>query len=95
MNLDEFIVTSAGTSPAAAVASPQDNEAAYPAMETASAIPIKKRQQIQGDLSAARASAPSVPMLPHNGPAEFGYVQRHVRKTSIDERRVGYEGLFL
>lgn len=87
MNMDEFIVTSAGQSPAPTMASSNDNEAAYSAMNTASAIPIKKRQQLQGDLSAARASAPSVPPTTQNADHEFGYVQRRVRKTSIDERR--------
>jgi GATA-binding protein len=55
---------------------------------TAPAIPIRKpNHSTDPSLSLARASAPSVPptvVREH----EFGYVQRHVRKTSIDERRV-------
>lgn len=89
MNLDDFIFSGSTESPAATTSSPQSNDASYASMATASAIPIKKRQQLQGgDLSLARASAPSVPPVAHGTDNEFGYVQRHVRKTSIDERRV-------
>jgi len=88
MNLDDFIFASSHESPAGAVSSPLSHDASYSNLATASAIPIKKRQQLQGDMSLARASAPSVPPAAHGMDSEFNYVQRHVRKTSIDERRV-------
>lgn len=51
----------------------------------ASAITIKMRKE-----SAQFAVPQSVPTAPHNprNSDEFNYVQRHIRKTSIDERRV-------
>lgn len=93
MNLDEFIVPSSIGSPAGLSPAPSsiaENEPMSTATATASAIPIKQQQRLQGDeLSLARASAPSVPPLEANrANREFGYVQKHVRKTSIDERRV-------
>lgn len=94
MNLDEFIVptsigTPAGISPTPSAAT-ADSESAT---ATAPAIPINRRQQqIQDDeLNLSRASAPSVgPFEQGRAMNEFGYVPRHVRKTSIDERRVGF-----
>ncbi|KAK5129012.1 hypothetical protein LTR85_000345 [Meristemomyces frigidus] len=93
MNLDDFIVpssmgTPAGISPAPSTASVAEPE--LPANTTTlSAIPIKQHQRLQAEeLSVARASAPSVPPLEQNrANHEFDYVQRRVRKTSIDERR--------
>lgn len=58
---------------------------------TAPGIPINRRQQqIQDEeMNLSRASAPSVgPFEQDRQMNEFGYVPRHVRKTSIDERRV-------
>ncbi|KAF1943184.1 hypothetical protein EJ02DRAFT_343916 [Clathrospora elynae] len=86
MNLDDFIFPSSVGSPAGL--SPElSNEDAAPFHATAPAIPIRKPQLANNhNLSLARASAPSVPptIIREN---EFGYVSRHVRKTSIDERR--------
>lgn len=94
MNLDDFIVpssigTPAGVSPAPSSVAEQPE--ASSSTTTLSAIPIKQQQRLQAeDLSLARASAPSVPPLEQNRTnQEFAYVQRRVRKTSIDERRVG------
>ncbi|PSN69007.1 hypothetical protein BS50DRAFT_330498 [Corynespora cassiicola Philippines] len=86
MNLDEFIFPSSVASPAGLPPSPS-NEMRAPSNATAPAIPIRKANQSHDQThSLARASAPSVPpaIIREN---EFGYVQRHVRKTSIDERR--------
>ena len=86
MNLDDFIVPSSVASPAGISHSPVATDDLTSA--TAPAIPIRKQTQLDdGSLHISRASAPSVP--PALGrDNEFGYVQRHVRKTSIDERRV-------
>lgn len=58
----------------------------------ASAIPIKLRREveIQGTSPFPAISAPIPPQHGEQG-GEFAYVQRHVRKTSIDERRVSPE----
>lgn len=85
MNLDDFILpTSIGT-PAGLSPSPSAEKMAN---SIAPGIPIRKQNQLlDQDLHISRASAPIVP--PHiRRETEFAYVQRHVRKTSIDERRV-------
>ena len=87
MNLDDFILPSSVGSPAGLSPSPS-NERAGPSNATAPAIPIRKPNHPQElALHLAHASAPPVPptITREN---EFGYLQRHVRKTSIDERRV-------
>jgi len=89
MNLDDFILPSSVGSPAGLSPSPS-NERAGPSNATAPAIPIRKPNHPQElALHLAHASAPPVPptIIREN---EFGYLQRHVRKTSIDERRVCY-----
>lgn len=94
MNLDDFILASSVGSPAGLPPSPS-NETRVPSNATAPAIPIRKANQSHDqNLSLARASAPSVPPT-INREDEFGYVQRHVRKTSIDERRVSPSSLAL
>jgi GATA-binding protein len=86
MNLDDFIFPSSVGSPAGLPESPSNETKASNA--SAPAIPIRKPTQSHDqNLSLARASAPPVPPLVTRE-YEFGYVQRHVRKTSIDERRV-------
>ena len=93
MNLDDFIVPSSIGTPAGISPAPSSSTADFesPAATTAGAIPINKRQQqIQNEeLHISRASAPSVPPFEQGrNHSEFDYVPRHVRKTSIDERRV-------
>ncbi|SMQ50617.1 unnamed protein product [Zymoseptoria tritici ST99CH_3D7] len=90
MDLDEFLVPSSIGTPAGGSPAPSSGADEYTSTATSmSAIPIKQQQRLQGnDLSLARASAPSVPPLEQTrGNHEFSYVQRRVRKTSIDERR--------
>jgi GATA-binding protein len=95
MNLDEFIVptsigTPAGISPTPSSTMPEIESATA----TAPGIPINRRQQQlqEESMDLARASAPSGgPFEQGRTHNEFGYVPRHVRKTSIDERRVSSE----
>lgn len=84
--MDDFIYASSVGSPSGLPASPS-NDTAAPSHATAPAIPIRNPNQSHDQFSLARASAPSVPPTVVRE-QEFGYVQRHVRKTSIDERRV-------
>jgi GATA-binding protein len=87
MNLDDFIFSSSVASPIdlplEPTTGPDDSFNA-----SAPAIPIRKPNLANlHNLSLAHASAPPVPPAIHRE-NEFGYVPRHVRKTSIDERRV-------
>lgn len=78
MNLDDFVLPDFANSP-----SGQD-----PSM--ANAIPIKARK----DYASYQHNFPagSVPVTRDSKQAqEFGYVQKHVRKTSIDDRNVGLQ----
>ena len=90
MNLDDFIVpssigTPAGVSPDPSASAMDGDTSSQPL----SAIPIKLQQRIQSEEYSIAASAPSVPILDQSrANQEFAYVPRHVRKTSIDERRV-------
>lgn len=89
MNLDDFIFSDNISTPAGLGMSPSPElakkESEKSSNAVASAIPIKMRKE-----SSQFAVPQSVP-VPHHNPRsneEFNYVQRHVRKTSIDERRV-------
>ncbi|KAK2746288.1 hypothetical protein FQN55_005716 [Onygenales sp. PD_40] len=88
MNLDDFIVPSSIGSPSGLSPSPPA-EAAGSNHAVASAIPIKARkdQQAPGPDNMMPASFPHPPQE-HRRNNEFGYVQRRVRKTSVDERNV-------
>lgn len=94
MNLDDFIVPSSIGSPAGvspALSGPvADIDEQIPGAALISGLPINRRQQqIQAEeLSLSRASAPSTGFQQSRSKNEFDYVPRHVRKTSIDERRV-------
>lgn len=87
MNLDEFIFSDNISTPAGISPSPDLEKREQPRSSNsiASAIPIKMRKE-----SAPTFIPQSVPANQHGirGNDEFDYVQRHVRKTSIDERRV-------
>jgi GATA-binding protein, other eukaryote len=88
MNLDEFIFQENISTPAGMSPSPELKEKAAPkpiSNAVTSAIPIKTRKE-----SAPISIPQSVPVQPHGlrNQDEFNYVQRHIRKTSIDERPV-------
>jgi GATA-binding protein len=88
MNIDDFIIpTSIGT-PSGLSPSPSAEKMAHSVNAVASAIPIRRQSQMSAhDDHISRASAPINPPNIRQNP-EFEYVQKHVRKTSIDERRV-------
>lgn len=90
MNLDDFIFSTSIASPTGLSPSSATEDMPRPGKSGGLAMPRKKQRDVQQqDAHLAHASAPSVsPMLHHNREAQFGYVQRRVRKTSIDERRV-------
>jgi GATA-binding protein len=86
MNMDDFIVPTSVASPANISRSPSAEAAMNPATTVASAIPIKKQNELRGQ--SFPSSAPVPAPIQQRANAEFGYVQRFVRKTSIDERKV-------
>jgi hypothetical protein len=97
MNLDDFIVPSSIASPISQPSPPASFDPSTTSLDskaTPTGIPIRRHQQLQDEAQddfVARASAPSVaPTAINKATDEFGYIQRHVRKTSIDERRVIY-----
>jgi GATA-binding protein len=86
MNMDDFILPNSVASPANISRSPSVEKNLGTATAIASAIPIKKQNELR-DQSFPH-SLPLQAPLQSNMTGEFGYVQRYVRKTSIDERRV-------
>lgn len=90
MNLDEFIFSDNMGTPAGISPSPEleKKEPLKSSNSVASAIPIKMRKEAAANNNTIVPQ--SVPATQH-GPRsydEFDYVQKHVRKTSVDERRV-------
>lgn len=91
MNIDDYIFQSSTASPTGGVSPSPPTEAAIATSSNAvaSAIPIKTKKEMP-DPSHFPPSAPP----PHDRMRnpEFGYVQRRLRKTSIDETRVSRLG---
>ena len=82
MNIDDFIFPTSTASPAGmspSSSSPSSNI-------HASAIPIKTKKDVQHQLHPE--FPPSAPTQDRIRDCEFDYVQRRVRKTSIDETKV-------
>ena len=89
MNLDDFIQPSSIATPVESSPSPAPVDTSIISHSAvAAAIPIKTRKNAYEQPSVfPLASAPGPPHLPGRS-HEFGYIQRHVRKTSIDDRMV-------
>ena len=82
MNIDDFIFP-------ASIASPTDTSPSSPSPPlsiNASAIPIKTKKDEQHHIHPD--FPPSAPTRDRVRDGEFAYVQRRVRKTSIDETKV-------
>ena len=86
MNIDDYIFPSSIASPTGNSPSPPADAATSTSNAMASAIPIKSKKEMQ-DQSYANFP-PSAPPHDRLRNHEFDYVQRRVRKTSIDETRV-------
>ncbi|KAG6017794.1 hypothetical protein E4U41_004141, partial [Claviceps citrina] len=89
MNLDDFIFSEHVVTPAGLMSpppAPSKFDEASPASgpSLASAIPIKSQSRKD---DAGHFVPQSVPHQQRSANTEFNYVQRHHRKTSIDERR--------
>ncbi|TGO52744.1 hypothetical protein BOTNAR_0315g00040 [Botryotinia narcissicola] len=89
MNLDDYILSDSISTPTGIATSPSPEltkkEIDRSSNSIASAIPIKMRKE-----STQHFTVPQSVPVPHHAPRsneEFNYVQRNVRKTSIDERR--------
>ena len=85
MNLDDFIFSENAATPAG-VSSPQPSSIKITEGQASnahsSAIPIKSRKD------TAQFVPQSLPQHGQGDHSEFHYIQRHHRKTSIDDRRV-------
>ncbi|KAI9670907.1 MAG: hypothetical protein M1817_003792 [Caeruleum heppii] len=88
MNLDDFIFPSSVGSPSGISSSSPPELSTTSSNAVAAAIPIHPKKNARPP-SANELPPASAPIRAQNQPrsGEFGYVQRHVRKTSIDERR--------
>lgn len=84
MNIDDLIFPSSTASPAGISPSPPTESTSASSHSTAAAIPIKRKESQDQSHTNFPPSAP--PQDRRN--QEFAYVQRRVRKTSIDETRV-------
>lgn len=86
MSIDDFVLPASLASPIGISPSPPIAHAATSSSKSSVAIPIKGRKDPHPDPNPAfPPSAPPQETL-HNH--EFDYVQRRLRKTSIDETRV-------
>ena len=91
MNLDDYLVPNSVASPAG-LTPPASDKTSTSSNAQATAIPIKaqmEQQQNEGAVTLPPSSVPSRFTHESNKKGEFNYVQRRVRKTSVDERRVG------
>lgn len=87
MNLDDFIVPNSIASPAG-LTPPLPDSSSRSSNKT-SALPIKTNKDAQNSTSSTLTpgSVPQ-PLTQLGRRSEFGYVERRVRKTSVDERKV-------
>ncbi|EEQ30152.1 Sodium- and chloride-dependent GABA transporter 1 [Microsporum canis] len=87
MNLDPFVAPSSSSISSPAGFSPSMSDDPSSQHAVASAIPIRNaKDELQSPMGIVMPA--SLPHHPHVGTqtSEFGYVQRRVRKTSVDER---------
>lgn len=89
MNLDDFIFADNAATPIS-LESPQATNNRIgndrSGLSMASAIPIKSRKDLAQHFVPQSVPVPALHQTTQNG--EFNYVNRHQRKTSIDDRRV-------
>lgn len=88
LHFDDLIAPNSASSPAGISRSSSFDPIKAPHAQTP-VIAVRKPEDPQDDpLHPSRASAPSVPPVKGQDQSEFGYVQRRLRKTSVDERMV-------
>jgi hypothetical protein len=93
MNLDDFIMPNSIASPAGLT--PPVVESSARTFNRSSALPIKTKKDVHQ--STPSTVTPGSGSVPHplsrlSRPLEFDYVEKRVRKTSVDERRVSAQG---
>jgi GATA-binding protein, other eukaryote len=93
MNLDDFIMPNSIASPAGLT--PLVMESSARTVHRTSALPIKTKKAPQhstpSTVTPGSGSVPQ-PLTRLSRPLEFDYVEKRVRKTSVDERRVSARG---
>lgn len=91
MNIDEFIFPEQAASPSAFASPQMPSSASTATAGQTSSIAIQQQPRSEGLGSAfVPQSVPDAPHHQRRGNSEFNYVQRRVRKTSIDERQVRF-----
>lgn len=93
LHFDDLIQPNSASSPAGISRSPSFDPIQAPRKEShPPAIAIRAPDDAHDDtLHPSRASAPSVPPPKRSDQSDFSYVQRRLRKTSVDERMVCLE----
>jgi GATA-binding protein, other eukaryote len=87
MNLDEFILPTSIATPAGLTPPIHEHQPSATCKSAAVPINTKKLQDSASSSALVPGSVPQ-PLSRLNRSSEFGYVQRRVRKTSVDERMV-------
>lgn len=87
MNLDDFIIPTSVASPAG-ITTPSPPEEVIPTPSNTGPLAIPKKSRKEPEPASHPNFAPSAPSHDRSRPREFDYVQRRVRKTSIDETKV-------
>lgn len=87
MNLDDFIIPTSVASPAG-ITTPSPPEEIVPTPSNTGPLAIPKKSRRESEQASHPNFAPSAPSHDRSRPREFDYVQRRVRKTSIDETKV-------
>ncbi|KAI4247848.1 MAG: hypothetical protein LQ352_006073 [Teloschistes flavicans] len=86
MNLDDFIIPTSVASPAG-ITTPSPPEEIVPTPSNTGPLAIPKKSRRESEQASHPNFAPSAPSHDRSRPREFDYVQRRVRKTSIDETK--------
>ncbi|KAL8628087.1 hypothetical protein Q9189_006223 [Teloschistes chrysophthalmus] len=86
MNLDDFIIPTSVASPAG-ITTPSPPEEVIPTSSNTGPLAIPKKSRKEPEPASHPNFAPSAPSHDRSRPREFDYVQRRVRKTSIDETK--------
>jgi GATA-binding protein len=86
MNLDDFLVPTSIASPAGISPAPMPETATSQRLQSAVPLNVREKPHVKIPTVMPASSVPksSLPTMRR----EFDYVQKRVRKTSIDERRV-------
>ncbi|KAL8685348.1 MAG: hypothetical protein Q9218_007821, partial [Villophora microphyllina] len=86
MNLDDFIIPTSVASPIG-ITTPSPPQEVIPTSSNTGPLAIPKKPRKESEQASHPNFAPSAPSHDRSRAREFDYVQRRVRKTSIDETK--------